>query len=212
MKQRCVWISAALTSWMAGTALGQQPYTYPDPSRQNQSKQVEEAKDEQIGEVASGDDASSDRTSRHLYGIQVDSVRLSALDKDQVMQLQRALQKQGYYTAAVDGVVGPKTNLALRRFYLDQAGLAAQGLILPQGAASLGLDEADIERVRGKEEAADIERVRGKEEEADIERVRREEQRVRARGLTRGEHPRGPTLPMKPDLMEDDEPRPVPKR
>jgi hypothetical protein len=111
-------------------------------------------------------DEGSDRTWRHLYGIQVDGVRLSALDKVQVTRLQQALQDQGYYTAKVDGVMGPKTRQALRQYYLDQAELASQDLIMPQAAASLGLDEADVERVRGEEDEnerkeAAIERTRG---------------------------------------------------
>jgi hypothetical protein len=121
---------------------------------------------DQPGDEVVSEDENRDRTWRHLYGIQVDGVRLSALDKVQVTRLQQALQEQGYYTAKVDGVMGPRTREALRQYYLDQAELASQDLIMPQAATALGLDEADVERVRGEEnenerKEAAIERTRG---------------------------------------------------
>jgi hypothetical protein len=83
---------------------------------------------------------------------QQEGVNLSALDSDQVMELQRSLAQTGYYTAEIDGKVGPETKSALRRFYSDQAQLAQQGKILPESAAALGIDEAEIERVRGEDQ------------------------------------------------------------
>jgi DNA-directed RNA polymerase specialized sigma54-like protein len=172
MKQRHAWIPAALTLLLQSTASAQQ--TTSDSPQPTSEKPAQSAADPQQdagahGSLAEHDAENRARTSRHLYGIQVDGVRLSALDKSQVKQLQQALQDQGYYTSAVDGVAGPKTRLALRQYYLDQAELALQDLILPQGASSLGLDEADIERVRGEEsddprardDGGEIERTRG---------------------------------------------------
>jgi hypothetical protein len=175
MKQRNAWIPAALTLLLQSTASAQQTTSDPPrPTSEKSSDQAQPAADPQQdagahGSLAEHDAENRARTSRHLYGIQVDGVRLSALDKSQVKQLQQALQDQGYYTAAVDGVAGPRTRLALRQYYLDQAELALQDLILPQGASSLGLDEADIERVRGEEsddprardDGGEIERTRG---------------------------------------------------
>jgi hypothetical protein len=165
MKQPHAWISIVLILGCATTAFAQ--------SKSAQSKEpIQDAGEQraagtaQPGDEVVSDDESSDRTWRHLYGIQVDGVRLSALDKVQVTHLQQALQEQGYYTAKVDGVMGPRTRQALRQYYLDQAELASQDLIMPQAAASLGLDEADVERVRGEEgeherKEAAIERTRG---------------------------------------------------
>lgn len=176
MKQHHAWMSAALTLLLQSTAFAQQASeSARDPSEKSLD-QAQPGNDPQQDagaqrSVAEHDAASSARTWRHLYGIQVDGVRLSALDKSQVKQLQQALQDQGYYTDAVDGVAGPKTRLALRQYYLDQAALALQDLILPQGASSLGLDEADIERVRG-EEAQD---PRTRDADGEIERTRGED-------------------------------------
>ena len=184
MKQPYAWISIAFALGFAQGAFAQsQPAPEPQPAAQKDqaqqqtsqaARESDAAKDagaQQASEAV--DDADSRaRTWRHLYGIQVDGVRLSALDKAQVKQLQQALQEQGYYTAKVDGVMGPQTRLALRQYYLDQAELASQDLIMPQSAASLGLDEADIERVRGEEDESErkqsaVERPRGEDSEKD---------------------------------------------
>ena len=91
---------------------------------------------------------------RSLPDVQAEGIRLSELDRQQVMELQRALQEAGYYTAAIDGIAGSRTKQALRQFYGDQAQLAAQGMISARGAAALGLDQAEIQRVRGEDRPA----------------------------------------------------------
>lgn len=82
---------------------------------------------------------------------QADSIRLSMLDIDEVKQLQTSLQEQGFYQGQVDGMVGAKTIQALRRFYTEQAKLASEGRILATSAENLGVNESEIERVRGEE-------------------------------------------------------------
>jgi len=201
-------MSAALTLWLASTALAQRtPSESERPAKDKTSEQARPAQeplqDAGAQPSAADEEANRARTFRHLYGIQVDSVRLSALAKSQVEQLQQALQDQGYYTAAVDGVAGKKTRQALRQYYLDQAELAAQDLILPQGASSLGLDEADIERVRGEE--AEGQRAR----DTEIERTRGVDDAKRGPHAPNGadtmrEPTRGPTLPMNPEIIEKD--------
>lgn len=96
--------------------------------------------------------ATKPQSSSRLSQIQSDGVPISELDPEQVKNLQLALQEDGYYAAEIDGIVGPKTKRALRQYYSDQAQLAAQGMILPQGAAAFGLDETEIERVRGEDQ------------------------------------------------------------
>jgi len=231
MKQRHAWLSAALTLGLSSTALAQQSPSQSRPQEHEGSARAQETQsDAGTQRAAEEHDASRARTWRHLYGIQVDGVRLSALDKSQVKQLQQALQDQGYYTDAVDGVVGPKTRQALRQYYLDQAELASQDLILPQGASSLGLEEADIERVRGEDTAprrtpddtSAIERTRGMDESEPQPVPNTQGNPGTMNGADtmkeqpRKEQPRGPTLPMNPEVIEEDskaEPqRPAPKR
>lgn len=93
-----------------------------------------------------------DKSAQGMKKAKSEGVQLSALEQQQVMELQRSLQEAGYYQGEVDGVAGANTKQALSRFYRDQAQLATQGVILPRSGASLGLDEAEIERVRGEEQ------------------------------------------------------------
>jgi peptidoglycan hydrolase-like protein with peptidoglycan-binding domain len=72
---------------------------------------------------------------------------LARLDKDQIRELQRRLQKLGYYNGEVDGTFGETTKQSLSRFYRDQADLAQRGRISPQGASALGLDAAQVQRL-----------------------------------------------------------------
>jgi hypothetical protein len=124
----------------------QQPGIQQPPSVQQQQPSGAAQAAPDVQQTAGADSAA--RRSQ----LQADGVRLSQLDQQQVMELQQSLQQAGYYTAEIDGLVGPKTKQALRRFYSEQAQLAAQGMILPAGAAALGLDQAEIERVSGQEE------------------------------------------------------------
>jgi hypothetical protein len=159
MAKRSRWIAVALASFVGGTALAQQTDDAEPRSTQSdqaqppmQQPQPTEAQlpAEPDPRVAVGD-AGRPQSSR-LSQIEGDGVRLSQLDREQITALQEALEDAGYYTAEVDGIVGPKTKQALRQFYSDQAQLAARGVILPQGAAALGLDQAEIERVRGEDQ------------------------------------------------------------
>lgn len=60
------------------------------------------------------------------------------LPPDQVIaNLQGALQREGYYPYAVDGVLGPATQTALERYQQDH-GLSVTGAVDPQTLTSLG--------------------------------------------------------------------------
>lgn len=179
MRKYYGWIAVALASFVGSTALAQQTYPDIDEPMQDEPMQDEPMPSDQPGaptpqsteeqapppaakepgtSTTAGDagkaDASKPQTSSRLSQIESDGVRLKQLDQLQITELQRALQEAGYYTAEIDGIVGPQTKRALRMFYSDQAQLAARGMILPQGAAALGLDEAEVERVRGVDQEA----------------------------------------------------------
>ena len=177
MSKRYAWIALALGSSVGSSAYAQQTYDADEPGAPTTGEHQQhegsaapgQAQPQQPGaqqqpgiqqqqpsgamqappdvQQTAGDDSAA-RPSQ----LQADGVRLSQLDQQQVMELQQSLQQAGYYTAEIDGLVGPKTKQALRRFYSEQAQLAAQGMILPAGAAALGLDQAEIERVSGQEE------------------------------------------------------------
>jgi hypothetical protein len=166
-------IALALGCLVAGTALAQQTYDSDQPSQpdeqgqaapqQGATEQMPAAKDQK--EQKKQQQAAQKQTGQPMAQIESQGVALSQLDEQQITELQRSLQDAGYYTGTVDGKVGQQTKQALRKFYSDQAQLASKGMILPQGAAALGLDQAEIERVRGLDQGATPARVPGGAEE-----------------------------------------------
>jgi peptidoglycan hydrolase-like protein with peptidoglycan-binding domain len=63
------------------------------------------------------------------------------LSQDQVRRVQQALQKKGFAPGPIDGVAGPLTKGALRKFQ-DRYGIDANGEINNQTLFALG--EADL--------------------------------------------------------------------
>jgi peptidoglycan hydrolase-like protein with peptidoglycan-binding domain len=60
-------------------------------------------------------------------------------DQDRVREVQRALQQQGYYQGAIDGIVGPKTKSGVREFQQDE-NLPVTGKVDEKTAEQLGVD------------------------------------------------------------------------
>ena len=52
--------------------------------------------------------------------------------------IQQRLKKWGYYTGAVDGILGPKSVAAIKKFQKNN-GLAADGIVGPKTAAKIGI-------------------------------------------------------------------------
>lgn len=52
--------------------------------------------------------------------------------------IQQRLKKWGYYTGAVDGILGPKSVAAIKKFQRNN-GLAADGIVGPKTAAKIGI-------------------------------------------------------------------------
>ena len=159
MDQRHARIAAIVSCLFGGSALAQQSQDRPggvEPVQQEAAAPAQkEAGTPDEGKAATGANTEESKSAaRSLDDVQADGIRLTQLNRDQVMELQRALQEAGYYTAAIDGIVGSRTKQALRQFYGDQAQLAAQGMISARGATALGLDEAEIQRVSGKDQPA----------------------------------------------------------
>lgn len=53
-------------------------------------------------------------------------------------QVQRKLKNLGYYTGGIDGIIGPKSKTAIKKFQRDY-GLVVDGIIGPKTLAALGL-------------------------------------------------------------------------
>lgn len=108
--------------------------------------------DTKRGEAGAAGDRTQGSQQRAMHNLRTDSVSLSNLDGAQVESLQRVLQQSEFYSGPIDGMPGPQTRRALRRFYRAQADLAASGRLFSGGAAALGLEASEIELVKGKGE------------------------------------------------------------
>ncbi len=79
---------------------------------------------------------------------QVEQMKLSALNRNEIRELQKALQERGYYEGEIDGIVGPLTYGALGAFQKAEGGKVTTRLDL-QTARALELDFGEIQPVRG---------------------------------------------------------------
>ena len=86
------------------------------------------------------------------------SVRMSALDKNQVKDVQQQLKNLGFYKAEPDGVLGAQTRAALLAYFQNQIALTQQGRISDDALTVFGFGKSDIEKVRGIDEAKGPER------------------------------------------------------
>ena len=77
------------------------------------------------------------------------SVHLTALDKNQLKDVQTQLKDLGFYKGNVDGVLGGQTRTALVAYFRDQLSLANQGRISDNALGGFGFNKSDIEKVRG---------------------------------------------------------------
>ncbi len=64
--------------------------------------------------------------------------RASALDRGDVKKVQESLRDKGYYTAPVDGIMGPQTRAAIRQ-YQQSENLPATGHLDGRTAGKLGV-------------------------------------------------------------------------
>jgi N-acetylmuramoyl-L-alanine amidase len=61
---------------------------------------------------------------------------------DDVKALQKALLRKGINCGAVDGIFGPKTAAAVKR-YQEREGLAVDGIVGPNTMAAMGIGDDD---------------------------------------------------------------------
>jgi hypothetical protein len=83
-----------------------------------------------------------------------DVISLASLDPGSMRALQAKLHTLGFYQGPIDGVDGAATRRALSDYYRARGHAMKKGKLLAQDATELGLDPADVQRVRGEEEHA----------------------------------------------------------
>ncbi len=72
--------------------------------------------------------------------IQSKNASASGMSQDQIMQAQQALDQKGFQVGKADGIVGPRTERALRNFQQKQ-GLQQSGQLDEQTLAALGVSD-----------------------------------------------------------------------
>jgi hypothetical protein len=148
--RREIWIAAAVGLSLTGVAHAQQTdHPHGTGSEPDTDTKAQEA---QAHERQAQTDEMKQQESDRLSLMEDEGIELSALDGEQVKQVQTALQESDYYKGEIDGIPGKETKQALSQFYRDQAQLAKRGMISPQAAAAVGLEEAEIELVSGEDE------------------------------------------------------------
>jgi len=81
---------------------------------------------------------------RKLTADDATNVQLTALNTDQVKEMQQRLQLLGYYRGPIDGTVGDGTRSALKQFFQRQAELAANGQVSNAAIGLFGTEPSDV--------------------------------------------------------------------
>ena len=77
-------------------------------------------------------------TSAFLVPYAKESVVYTATTTSENKTIQSRLKKWGYYTGAVDGILGPKSIAAIKKFQRNN-GLVVDGIVGPKTAAAIGI-------------------------------------------------------------------------
>lgn len=99
------------------------------------------------------DNAQAPQKEQAAAADKVKSVRLTALDPDQLKAVQTNLKDSGFYKGKIDGALGNETRGALAAYFQQQAAMAQQGRISDAALTGFGFDKNQIEKVRGIDEA-----------------------------------------------------------
>ena len=120
----------------------QQP---PSAEEQQHAQQPQSAEEQQHAQQAPSADQQhaqqpQNQNNRQKASNGQNEIALVNLNRDQIEQVQRALDRKGFKVGGVDGIMGPKTESALRSFQQQQK-LQASGQIDQQTLAALGLND-----------------------------------------------------------------------
>jgi peptidoglycan hydrolase-like protein with peptidoglycan-binding domain len=165
-----------LITAVALTATGTVAAQPSDAARSNDRSRTEE-------EASSNDrSTATDRASTERSATDTDSLRgrssFARLTEEEIRQMQDLLKAQGYYEETVDGVAGPRTRSALRRFQRAQR-LPVTGQLDRGTALALGMD-ASVAPVRGTRDENPPPRAEASEERMTGERGGEESDAYRA--------------------------------
>jgi hypothetical protein len=163
MNRRTIGWLVAIALGVSGTALAEQDTKgsgqqgQRTTTQQQQQSQPQESSDSSASgatrsEEAADFDMQQQRAQSMKLEDRVEAVRLKALESEEAMEVQRKLQELGYYKGEIDGAIGPMTRGALQRYFRDQAQLVSRGMVGSAVLASFGIDESEIQRVRGLDE------------------------------------------------------------
>ncbi|HLV66117.1 MAG TPA: peptidoglycan-binding domain-containing protein, partial [Polyangiaceae bacterium] len=140
MKYSAIVSTLALALGLGGTALAQ--------DMAGESQQSPEMQGQQEQQPGSQQEPSAEQAQQQSG--QVEVVAIEELSSEQRKELQQKLKEQGHYQGAVDGVIGPKTETALREFQ-EQNQLEGDGQLTQETVQALDMS---IERqpVAGEEQ------------------------------------------------------------
>lgn len=79
-----------------------------------------------------------------------EAVDLKNIRGEHAKHLQQSLKDEGFYDGEVDGILGVRTQEALKKFQ-ESKGMEASGKLDNQTASALGIEFSDIQPVRGTE-------------------------------------------------------------
>jgi peptidoglycan hydrolase-like protein with peptidoglycan-binding domain len=142
---------------LAGAAHAQQTSGEPATGKEQQGVQSELPTDVPALKRQEATDKEPQKVAERRSDMEAQGVDLSSVGEDKVKEVQRNLQESGYYQGSIDGIPGGATQQAVSRFYRDQAQLAKEGVVVPDAAVGMGLEEPQIE-------AVEVERVSGQDE------------------------------------------------
>lgn len=140
----------------SGVALAQSHPDAPEAHRGERSAQhqpehaergvdTQARQDRRAQEPAPEDGRRAEATERSRRGDR----RFASLDRAQRRQVQERLQQEGYYEGEIDGIYGPMTREALRRYQQSQD-LQATGTLDRETSRAMGIDASgEVQRVRG---------------------------------------------------------------
>lgn len=78
-----------------------------------------------------------------------ENVVFTATTTSENKTIQSRLKKWGYYTGAVDGILGPKSIAAIKKFQKNN-GLAVDGIVGPKTAAAIGITLSSSSSTKGQ--------------------------------------------------------------
>jgi len=181
-------IALLASAALALPAMAQQSNTNPgNPPDQNTTQN-----EANPGGAGGGPQMGTPGAGRHMKGAARNTRRGRPihLSRSQVRTLQRDLDKSGVNAGRADGIMGPRTRSALRRFQQEK-GLNATGQPTPRALAALGINERGTSRNQRTAHNRGMTSQRQRQAYASTARNRRSASARNRRGGTQGQPGQG---------------------